>query len=935
MAAGDWTRALFDAIDDAVFVHDEAGKILEANAAACRRLGFSRAELLGMNTRQIDAPEFAREFGARLEHQFSEGAYRCEGVHRTKDGRLLPVDINTSFVEIEGQKVVLAVMRDITRKKQILETLAQQRRLLQSVLDSMGEAIFVVDGAGNVVLENPIAGEWLGPRGLDQPFFRADLHTPAPETPLARCLRGEAFDDETYGLRPTPEHPGLWLSMSGRLLHDLESPGSALLVARDISAQVRAQRRQAINFGVARALAESSSLPQAARLVLEVLAEGFMPDVAVMWVVDAGSAALRCVDLRQAPGLELREFAILTRRIALPAGADLPGQVWDRQTPQTAEISPQNSYDRPFLAARAGLRYALAFPVHAEGEVLGVMELLARTPYVLDAELESLMQALGNQIGQAVQRFRFETALRDSEALYQSLVESLPQNILRKDLHGRFTFGNRLFCNILKIDPKDLLGKTDFDFFPRELAAKYVQDDLQILQSGKPLEIVESHRLPDGSTIYVQVMKTPIFDAQGKVVGVQGIFWDVTARKRAEEVLANSERRYRQLTEATLDGIVLVDRLGVMLLFNPAAEKMFGYRADEVVGKSVAMLVPDDLKGHHHDCFQRYLSTRAPKIIGIPQELTGRRKDGSIFPVEIALSVLALEHDSSSDGPLQFLGAVRDLTERNRIRTVLVQNEKLASIGLLSAGVAHEINNPLAFVGNNLAVLQRDTKGFLTLLDYLDQNEALLTGAAPAFWQRYRELYEELDLEYLRNNITRLFDRSRDGVDRVSRIVSSLRGMARTDSPKRQDVGIPELVESSLEILHGKYKRAGIQVVQDHDPDAKIVGVATQISQVVLNILVNAFQAIESHRKEGGEIRISTRRVGNELVFEVADNGPGIPTENLPKVFDPFFTTKDVGEGTGLGLSISHHIILAHGGRMEVHSQPGEGATFRIVLPTS
>jgi two-component system, NtrC family, sensor kinase len=521
-----------------------------------------------------------------------------------------------------------------------------------------------------------------------------------------------------------------------------------------------------------------------------------------------------------------------------------------------------------------------------------------------------------------------------TRALFESLVESLPQNIFRKDRAGRLTFANRRYCETLKSTLTEVLGKTDFDLFPRELALKYVADDQRVMQTGEPFETVETHHLPGGADIFVQVVKTAVRDDAGRIVGVQGIFWDVTEKIRAERVLAESEHRYRELAEATLDGIVLADEQGVVMLFNPAAERIFGYAAAEVIGRPVSLLVPEGLRSQHEDGFRRYLATRQARMIGRTVETEGRRKDGSLFPVEIALN--ALQHraaDGRGPGALQFLAAIRDLTERNRIRGMLLQNEKLASIGLLSAGVAHEINNPLAFVGNNLAVLDRDCSGLLPIFDLLDAHAETLREQAPAFWNAYQEAAEHLDLPYVRQNLGRLLERTRAGVERVTRIVHSLRSLARTDAPQPQPTALPDLIAGSLEILHGRFKRSGITVEQRHDTDARPLCVATQIGQVVLNLLMNAFQAVEAKPAGGGRIDITTRRAGDNVVLEIADNGVGIAPEHLGKIFDPFFTTKDVGDGTGLGLSISHNIVTAHGGRIEVDSRPDRGATFRVYLP--
>jgi two-component system NtrC family sensor kinase len=497
----------------------------------------------------------------------------------------------------------------------------------------------------------------------------------------------------------------------------------------------------------------------------------------------------------------------------------------------------------------------------------------------------------------------------------------------------RFVFANRRFCQTIKKPLKDILGRTDFDLFPFDMASKYVQDDRRLFDDGAPLETIEEHRTPDGNRLYVQVVKTVVLDAAGDIVGVQGIFWDVTEKTIAAEMLAHSERRYRQLTEATLDGIILTDERGIILLFNPAAERMFGYKAAEVVGRPGLILAPDDLRAGYEAERLRYLDTRESSVFGKTTESRSLRKDGSEFPCEVAMTVLSVTDDPA--GPIQFLAAVRDLTERNKMRSAVVQNDKLASIGLLSAGVAHEINNPLAFVSNNIVVLQRDCLGLLELVSLLEADHETIATADPEFWSLWKVKSEEIDVEYMKENLARLLARTRDGVDRVTRIVQSLRGLARTDSPHRQDVNLCDLIDSSLEIIKGKYKRSGIETIQDHPQSPRVACVSTQLSQVILNLLVNAFQAVEATRAEGGKIWIRTRVSTDDVVLEIEDNGPGIAAGVLPKVFDPFFTTKDVGEGTGLGLSISHHIVAGHGGRLEVDGNPGRGACFRVILPTN
>jgi signal transduction histidine kinase len=314
--------------------------------------------------------------------------------------------------------------------------------------------------------------------------------------------------------------------------------------------------------------------------------------------------------------------------------------------------------------------------------------------------------------------------------------------------------------------------------------------------------------------------------------------------------------------------------------------------------------------------------------VGKTVELMGRKRDSAEFPLELSLNAVEM------NGRTQYIGSIRDQTERQRMRAMLAHTDKLASIGLLSAGVAHEINNPLAYVQNNLAVLQRESKGLLDLLKLYESTLGSLERSDPEAGRRIDELAEEIDWPYIRDNLDRMIDRTRTGVKRVAGIVEKMRGLARTAPPQWADVSLADLIENALEMMRGRLKHQHVEVsVHIHDT-TRIDCVPDQIGQVLLNLLINALQAIESSgRQDGGQIKVDARRVGPWVAISVADNGPGIEPEHRGRLFDPFFTTKPVGEGTGLGLAISHGIITGHGGRIEVESRPGEGACFRILLP--
>ena len=214
---------------------------------------------------------------------------------------------------------------------------------------------------------------------------------------------------------------------------------------------------------------------------------------------------------------------------------------------------PDANFPRAPVAAQAGLHGAFALPIVCRGEVLGVMEFFSREIREPDTDLLEMFGAIGSQIGQFVERTRAEEALKDSEALYHSLVQSLPLDVVRKDAGGRFTFANQLFCDEVGKPLFEIIGKTDFDLFPAELAQKYASDDKRVMTTGELFEDIEEHRTPTGDRRFVQVLKSPIYDFSGTVMGIQVMFWDVTERELAKRALQVAKEAAEQSNRAKGD----------------------------------------------------------------------------------------------------------------------------------------------------------------------------------------------------------------------------------------------------------------------------------------------------------------------------------------------------------------------------------------------
>ena len=270
----------------------------------------------------------------------------------------------------------------------------------------------------------------------------------------------------------------------------------------------------------------------------------------------------------------------------------------------------------------------------------------------------------------------------------------------------------------------------------------------------------------------------------------------------------------------------------------------------------------------------------------------------------------------------------REIDERKQLESQLVQSEKLASLGQLAAGVAHEINNPIGFISSNLGTLDGYFKQLQEMLDaYREAEEAI--GSCELV-ERLQQLRDRVELEFLRDDIPLLIKESKEGISRVGQIVKDLKDFSRVDSNQEwQRANLQQGIESTLNIVANELKYKA-DVVKDYQELPDIECLPSQINQVIMNLIVNASQAIGPER---GTLTLRTGIDGETVWIEVADTGTGIPPASLQKIFDPFFTTKPVGQGTGLGLSLSYGIVKKHRGNILVRSEVGVGSTFRVELP--
>jgi two-component system cell cycle sensor histidine kinase/response regulator CckA len=497
-----------------------------------------------------------------------------------------------------------------------------------------------------------------------------------------------------------------------------------------------------------------------------------------------------------------------------------------------------------------------------------------------------------------------QDALRASEERYRRIVETATEGIWAVDENSATTFVNGQMARMVGYSAEEMIGMPMGKFVGnahRGSAAQAVE------QGRQGVAVVEDStiRRKDGSEIWVRVSAAPIHDSDGKYVGGLAMITDRTPHRAAEEALRQSEEQYRQIVETTSDGIIQLDRADVIVFANHPAAEMLGYQPSEMVGKPFSLVTVADKTEASQTPRQTRLGANASWDGSL------RRRDGA----EVVVSMTSTPIVGGDAERVGRIAVIRDVTERRKLQSQLMVSDRMASVGTMAAGVAHEINNPLAAV--------------LANLDYIAESLVRLTGS-----ERGPMSYAARDA-WIREEVKPSLDDAREAAERVRFIVRDLKMFSRSPSEERTGpVNVKAIMESSLrmawnEVRHRARLAKNYGVIPDVDANEARLG------QVFLNLIVNAAQAMPEGRAEENEIRVSTRLEGDQVIVEVRDTGAGIPAENLTRIFDAFFTTKGVGEGSGLGLAICYRIVKDIGGDLTVESEVGVGTVFRVSLPVA
>lgn len=485
-----------------------------------------------------------------------------------------------------------------------------------------------------------------------------------------------------------------------------------------------------------------------------------------------------------------------------------------------------------------------------------------------------------------------------AQNLFLSLIESLPLNVFSKDREGRFILANRQYCRTIGKPAEDILGRTDHDFHPPELARKYREDDLAIMTGGEVTALEEEHRTTTGRAMDVSVIKAPLYNHHGEVSGILGVFWDISERKQAERALYESEQRFRELVDLLPQSIFEFDLDGRILFTNQSGLKVFGYTAEDVdAGMAIwDLLVPEDHAQVRADIARGETHKRRT-----PMEYTARHRDGHQFPVTAYTSLIR------GDGAIVGVrGIAIDQTDIKNLEARLNMAQKMEAVGQLAGGVAHDLNNLLS-----------------PILGYAEL------------------LLEDLDDGgFTRQGVQSIHDAGLKARD----LVQQLLAFARKQPLSITTVDLNQVIARFEDLLRRSIREDITIDIHLCESPALTRADAGQIEQVLMNLAVNAQDAMP----EGGRLTLETAAIhldeayakehpgvtpGPHVMMSLSDTGPGIPESCRERIFDPFFTTKARGKGTGLGLATVYGIVKQHKGNIGFYSEPDQGTTFKVFFP--
>jgi PAS domain S-box-containing protein len=835
-------RKLFEDIRDALFIADASGRLIDANDAWCELFGYTRDEMPGLTAREIfvQTPIIARAREALHQKGFLKD---LEILCRRKDGSQFD-GLQTVSVWRDEKGNILGyqnIIRDVTEQKERERALVEAEEKYRRLFESSSEAIGMIGIDGRVIEMNRGFDALLGYARHEMTSIKAVpifVYKSDEVNILGRMLgNGEAFRDYEARLR-RKDGSEIDCLINGSKQRDSDGKVVGLeVIIRDVSERKKAEA----------AMAQLAA-------VVESSDDGIVCDS-----LEDGSYLIWNKGEERLFGYTFEEVKHKKPGFLIPP---------DMGAPDVAQ-----------RVARV-----------ARGETIRNIETrrMAKDGRILDVSIT--MCPVRDRTGKIVasmsitrdisERKKQERALRTAEEKYRRLFDNSMDALSLGAEDGKIIEANEEFLELFGYSREDLGTLYGEQLYEDPNDRLRSREELNRKGSYRDKEVRLKKK--DGTVFECLLAAAKLTDDQGAFLGYQGIYKDITERKKWERAQA----QLAAIVESSDDAITSFDMDGTILTWNKGAKKLYGYSAEEALGNKAFLNVPQGVADDRPGLFARL--ARGESIRNYETQRV--RKDGQTIFISRTLSPIW----DSEGKVVAICGIARDITEQKRSEERLRETSRLVAVGELAAGVAHEINNPLASVS-----------GFAELMMMRD----------------------------LPPDIARDVSRIHSEAKRAATIVHNLLSFARHHEPAKKSMSLKKVLDLALGLKAYDLRLNNIKVDVHYDPSIpEFMADEHQLAQVFLNIITNAEQAIMASKGKGS-ITIESTRVGNNVRVKVADDGPGIPKEDLSRIFDPFFTTKEVGSGTGLGLSMCYGLLKAHNGEIWAESEPGKGATFYLELP--
>ncbi|MFW6105631.1 MAG: PAS domain S-box protein [Chloroflexota bacterium] len=874
------------------------GRFCYTNSTFQTATGYKEDELLGRDSLELVVPEDrerVRENAIKILKGEPASPYQFRVI--SKDGSIVWVMESVVSIQYRRRPATLGTFMDITERKQVEEMLQAEKNKLQSLVDALEYGLTIQDKDYNITYQNRVLRRIFGDR-LGEKCYRVyeGRESICEDCPVEKAFRkGKPHTSERKTILPSGE-VAFWENTANPIRDAQGRIVSCIEIARDITERKQAEEEMQhlnlvirairnINHLIARGTDRYSLLKDACDTFVET--RGYYS----AWIallddsgklVTAAEAGLGKSFLQIIERLKRGKLMHCGHKVL-----EKPGVLVIKDVSSECEDCP--------VVKRCGGRDAMSTRLEHNGKMYGLMTVSTPPGRAVEKEEPDLFEEIAGDIAfvlhdmeQEQERKRMEEALRDSEEKLRKMFESVTDGISVINLKGIITEVNKRTVEIHGFSSKDeLLGKSAFELVAPRHHKKIAADMKKAIKKGAIRGVEYTLLRADGSEFFGELSTNALKDASGNLVGHITIARDITERKKAEEKLRQSEENYRALFHSSLIGTFVLDAETMKVVkANKAAAEMFGFSsAEEGIGVNPLDLVsPEDRKRVFtviaNDMFEQDLCQT--------NEFRMLTKDGR----EIWISAVGtrIMHDGRLAGLVYFT----DITEQKQQNERLMMADRLASIGELASGAAHELNNPLTSI-----------IGFSQLLMEKDISD---------------DIREDVKLIY-------------NEAQRAVNVTNNFLTFARKHTPLKEPNQINNIIEDVLELHAHEHKVNHIHVEKHLAPNLPEIMVDYfQMQQVFVNIIINAeYFMVEAHN--GGTLTITTKKQNNNVRISIADDGPGIPPENLGRIFNPFFTTKEAGRGTGLGLSICHGIVTEHGGQIYVRSQLGKGTTIFIDLP--